>query len=340
MVAERIEARTPGAVKKARQALSSGGEAVLQFADLPYPRELLDSINGLCAEFGERLKVRFYGHYGSQFDFGILEAIPDVANLATDCLQRATNVETLKSLTQLRRLSFGVYHYDSASLLDLLNPIRVLELSLGENAERNFDLGGLAEFEGLETLFVEGHTKGIESLGELPSLTQLRLRCTPRKQRLDFVSTIPRLRFLQIVLGGREEISEIVSPSLEELEILRVRGFAHFPNLANVPALRSLQIEDQLRLTQLTIPGESTSRLAKLVINNCKKLSQVKGLAHLRSLEHLRFCVTALDLESLIESGLPESLRVFAFYTGKDRENARARELLDSLGYADALQRA
>ena len=141
MIAERIQAGTPGAVKKARRVLSSGGEAVLQFADLPYPRELLDSINGLCREFGQRLEVRFYGHYGSEFDFGVLEAIPDVANLATDCLQRATNVETLRSLTQLRQLSFGVYEYESTDLLDLLDPSRVQELSLGE---QELSYGGAA----------------------------------------------------------------------------------------------------------------------------------------------------------------------------------------------------
>lgn len=339
MTATRIAAGTPGAVKKARQVLSSGGEAVLQFGGLPYPPRLLRRINRLCRKFGKRLEVRFYGHYGSQFDFGALEAIPEVANLGTDCLQRATNVEALKDLTQLRRFSFGVHDYDSANLLDLLDPSRIQELLLGENAKRNFDLSRLAQFDGLETLLVEGHTKGIESVAELPSLTRLRLRSTPKKQRLDFISTIPRLRFLQVILGGREDISEIVSSSLEELEILRVRGFAQFPDLANLPALRSLHIEDQLRLTEVTIPSGTTSRLSKLVINNCKKLSKVEGLGHLPGLDHLRFYVTALDLESLIEGGLPESLRVLAFYTARERENARARELLDSLGYADPRKR-
>jgi hypothetical protein len=31
---------------------------------------------------------------------------------------------------------------------------------------------------------------------------------------------------------------------------------------------------------------------------------------------------------------------VFAFYTGKERENARARKLLDGLGFEDPLRRA
>lgn len=315
--------------------LTSGGRAVLQFAAPPYPPRLLQRINALCARFGDRLEVRFYAHHGSHFDFRTLESLPEVASLATDCLTRATHVEVLARLHQLTRFSFGVSDDTTPDLLDLLDPDQIRSLALSENAKRNIDLHRLAEFHRLETLYIEGHTKGIESLGELPSLTQLRLRCTPKKQTLGFVSTIPHLKSLGILLGGRQDISEITSPSLEELEIIRVRGFAHFPDLATLPALGSLHIEDQLQLTRATIPAGSTSPLTKLVINTCKKLSQLEGLAHLQHLEHLRLCLTALDLAPLLELPLPDALRTFAFTTGKARQNAAARAQLDALGYTE-----
>ena len=89
MISERIDAASAGAVKLAKQVLDPGGAAILQFAAPPYPAKVLSSINGLCREFGDRLEIRFYAHYGLEFDFGVLDAVPDVANLSTDCLQKA-----------------------------------------------------------------------------------------------------------------------------------------------------------------------------------------------------------------------------------------------------------
>jgi len=290
MIAERFDAADSGALGAAAGALSNGREAVLQFSAPPYSSAHLDRINGLCQEHGDRLEVRFYAHYGGEFDFDVLDAVPSVTNLSTDCLQKATNFEALGRLQKLRRLSFGIFECSAKNVLDLLDPDSIRELSLGENRGRNFDLGRLREFRELRSLFIAGHTKSIESLADIPSLESLRLSMIPKKQGLDFVSAIPRLRHQQLILGGREDISEIQGETIEELEIRRVRGLSQFPSLSSLPALRSLQIDDQLRLTEVEIQSQD-SRLAKLVINNCKKLCRIEGLASLQGLEHLRLCV-------------------------------------------------
>ncbi len=122
MLEERFEAAESGAIEAGASALSRGSNAVLQFYAPPYPDDLLIEINRLCAVHGERLQVRFYGHYQDAFDFEVLATVPKVVNLATDCLQRAVNVQALGQLRSLRRLSFDFFDYSDRNFLDLRDP--------------------------------------------------------------------------------------------------------------------------------------------------------------------------------------------------------------------------
>ena len=90
-----------------------------------------------------------------------------------------------------------------------------------------------------------------------------------KKQKLGFVSKIRSLRRLVIILGGREDISEIQHDSLEELEILRVLGFNNIESVDSFPSLRSLAIEDQIRLESIRF-SPSNRNLESLRIFNCK----------------------------------------------------------------------
>jgi hypothetical protein len=58
--------------------IAAGTHVVLQFVEPCYTPELLNTINNLCGEFGEKLEVRFYGHYQTQFDCSFLRRLPDV----------------------------------------------------------------------------------------------------------------------------------------------------------------------------------------------------------------------------------------------------------------------
>ena len=49
--------------------------------------------------------------------------------------------------------------------------------------------------------------------------------------------------------------------------------------------------------------------------------------------------MTALDVESVLKQRLAASLKVFAFYTGKTKENATIRKKLDALGYREYEER-
>jgi protein phosphatase 1 regulatory subunit 7 len=100
------------------------------------------------------------------------------------------------------------------------------------------------------------------------------------------------------------------------------------------PALRSLVIEDQIRLEKIRFTP-SNRNLESLRIFNCKSLRGLNGLEHLGQLKSIRIGETKLRIDSILEQKLAASLELFAFYTGRLKENAAIRKKLDALGYRE-----
>jgi protein phosphatase 1 regulatory subunit 7 len=315
--------------------ISAGFHVILQFDGPHYTPELLGKINNLCGEFGQHLAVRFYGHYGNSFDAINLRFLPDVASLWIDCLLEVKNLSVLNDLANLHQLSLGIYQLDDPNILNSIQLKNIERLVLCENAKSNIDLAPLEACRKLTELFLNGHTKNIDCLAELPILKMLSLGSIPNKNKLDFVSQIRSLKRLVVILGGREDISEIHNASLEELEILRVRGLNSIDSISAFPSLRLFAIEDQIRLKSIRFTPLNNN-LQSLRIINCKKLHTVEGLGYLLELKSIRIGMTALDIKSILEQRLAASLKTFTFHTGKVKENEMIRNNLNGLGYSTA----
>ena len=313
--------------------LSAGMDVVIQFSKPIYSPEVLERVNKLAEIHGAKLQIRFYGHYNSYFDLSYLDYIPSVKNLAVDCLLEARNFEALDRLEALERLSIGVYNGIPDNLLSFRALGSLQCLTLAENKRNRLDLAHLSKIQSLRQLHVTGFTTSIEAIGELTSLQRLGLSQIGSKQSLSFVSQLAALRSLSVLLGGRENLDKIESKSVQDLDVVRVRGISRL-NIDNFVSLRNLRIDDQIRLTALSFSG-TTQDLRRIFIGNCKSLSSLDGLALLPRLDHLNIWQTALDSDEIISAGLPKSLRSFAFY-GKPRSKDKLiRNKLDVLGYAE-----
>jgi hypothetical protein len=94
-------------------------------------------------------------------------------------------------------------------------------IGLGIGTKSAFSSGSQGIRGGLARLSLALAHPEEESLAELPALRMLSLGHISKKQKLGFVSKIRSLRRLVIILGGREDISEIQHDSLEELQLNR-----------------------------------------------------------------------------------------------------------------------
>jgi hypothetical protein len=140
------------------------------------------------------------------------------------------------------------------------------------------------------------------------------------------------LRSLNLILGGRSSFDEFQHAALEELSIIRVRGVQTLGSLHRFPRLQSLQVEDQLQIQCIDLPG---ALLRRLLLSNCKNLTRIDGLELLEGLYQLRVLRTKLDLDALAQRNWPASLSVLALYSGNRKWNDATRAMLDQRGYRE-----
>jgi hypothetical protein len=184
-------------------------------------------------------------------------------------------------------------------------------------------------------LIVCGHTKNINSISELIDLQYLGLNSIS-KVKLEFINSLKKLKTLKFVLGGRENLDEIEPNNIEELEIIRVRGFNSLKNISNFSSLKTLLIEDQIKMKELEF-DKPIPDLTDFKLINCKTFKKLSGIANLSSLNQLRVYKTDIDFDSFIQQSFPESLKVLAFYTTKAKIDKGIKAKLEELKYKEHL---
>ncbi|HTL82427.1 MAG TPA: hypothetical protein VL651_12025 [Bacteroidia bacterium] len=311
--------------------LLSGKHVIIQFVSPGYSELILSQLNDLCRKYDHNFGIRFYGHYSGSFDFNVLLRLPCVKCLYVDCLVRAENVQAIAELTQLEELSLGVFELSETGILRFENLKRLRKLILGETRTKALDLIHIKDYKNLSHLTVNGHTKNIEAIGELSELEYLSFNSI-RKTPVPFVNRLKKLKTLKFILGGRADILEITENSIEELEIVWVRGFNNLDNISNFRKLKRLRIEDNIQLQELHFT-EEFPQLTDLRILNCKTLNSLTGLGHLTALFQLRIYKTNLAFQEIINQNLPKTLQVFSFVTAKKKIDEVTAADLQRRGY-------
>lgn len=312
----------------------SGAEfVILQFSkSAAYNEQVLGKVNALCEHFGSRLNVRFYGHYGSDFDCQTLRHIPSVRSLHIDCLMKVLHLDCIDELAWLEEFVFGVFEADAPFLLKSKALTRLRSLTLTPTRKNNIDLAPLESYAQLEELFISGHTRHIDSIATLPRLQKLFLRQIGKKAPLSFIKSIAPLKALTYILGGRLNMNDLAHDGLERLEIVRVLGLAEI-NLALFPQLERLTVEDQLRLNELDI--RPSRKLQRLSIMNCKNLTSIVGIDSADSLKSLRIGRTAIELNEVLDH-LPANIKGLTLCSPSQAIDKEVQLRIGSIGLPSA----
>lgn len=318
-----------------QDALEAGRSVTVQFSSSKHSPHSLREVNRLARVFSSALEVRFYGHYSEIFDFDVLSNLRDVSNFSADCLDEARNFEQLAEMPVLKRLRLGIHHKTPPDLLAYKNLRNLEVLALGPTKSSNLDLKYLEQYLNLDELGLCGHTKGIESVAESKNLKILTLISMGNKQSLSFVNTLPILRRLTVLLGGRESIAEVSHPSLQALEIIRVKGLQVI-DPDRFPALRCLSVDDQIKLTHIQFSNQ-TPLLEYVKIWNCKSLISITGISTLKKLKSLGVARTAVSFDSVHAQVQKGQLDDFVFHSQALKENKTIQETLQRQGYSKHL---
>lgn len=317
--------------------LKSNKHVIVQFSDRTYNDALLHELNELCLRHDKNFGIRFYGHPRDPFDCSVLTKIPNVKCLYVDCLQKADNLSALAELKYLQKLYIGIFELQDTEILGAENFTQLRELTISNTKTKGLNLKYLKNYNFLNYLCVCGHTKNIDAIGELSTLSSLALHLIGNKISVDFINKLKNLETLRFMLGGRENINEIDENGIKRLEIVRVRGFKEFKNISKFKKLNTLLIEDQIQLANIDF-DQPLEYLEDVKLLNCKTLSKINGLYNLASLKHLRVHTTNIDFDTLIQQPLPESLDIFAFYTDKEKVDRAIYDKLKNMGYRNGLE--
>jgi hypothetical protein len=314
------------------QTTASGLISQIEFSEPNYTPALLEQIDGLCREYGRLLQVRFWGHWKSAFDAGILSHIPSVQNLAVNCMNDIQNEGQIAKLEHLRRLSFQVQNFDHPQFLSTLNTDNLEVLQLMETRKSNLDLSALARAHRLRKLTLGCHRKGIERLTGALLLEQLILWGQPKAQSLAFIADLEALRHLRIIRGGRETLDDLKHDALQFLIVTWVNGLRNLGPIRRFKKLDGLGVHDQIRLSSIDLTGASIKSIA---LDNCKGLRELVGIENQGELEKFTAVRTGLPLDQLRDRTWPKSLRVLRLWSSSKKWNEATRAELARRGYEE-----
>jgi hypothetical protein len=162
-------------------------------------------------------------------------------------------LEWLAAFEHVENLSIDLL--DATSFDAIANCTALRSLSLGETMSKRPSLDFLRKLPRLEHLFIEGHDKNFEAVGEVPRLRTLALRVC-RAKSLDPLRGHPELEVLAMHFGGLRDLSP----------------------LPELPKLRGLELYQVRKLDSADLDP----------VGDCRALEAIK-LGALRNVEHLRF---------------------------------------------------
>jgi len=311
--------------------LKDGKHVIVQFSDKTFNDKMLNQLNDLCDKYDSNFGVRFYGNYSGVFDFKNLLKIANVKCLYIDCLTKAENIDSLTELQKLQKLSLGVFELKETEILNSNNLKGIEELILTETKTKALNLGYLKDFKNLKLLIIDGHTKNIDSVGELTELEYLSFNSV-KHVPIHFVNRLKKLKTLNFILGGRDNINEIEENNIENLNITWVRGFNDLSCISKFNNLKTLHIEDNIQLNKIQF-DKKFDLLVDLKILNCKTFESLIGLDNLIALKELVIYKTNLDFDSVINQSLPKSLETFVFCTTKSKVDNEIKKLIIEKGF-------
>jgi hypothetical protein len=248
--------------------------------------------------------LRVYRQFGAEFrDLDFLSHFPHVRRLAIDLFE-LSNIEGLQAVTDLDEFSFGL------------------------TRKKNFSLQVLGRFRSIRRLHLEGQSKDIDVIADIPQLDNLTLRSITLVD-VALLGEMSGLKRLAINLGGTRDLKPLsMLHDLERLELCMIRGLSDISFIEDLESLETLVLQALRNIDHLP-SFQRLARLRSIHLETMKILSDLSAIGEAGSLESLALIdMRAVDPESLkVLIGHPK-LRKFTAGLGSFKRNAYAYALL------------
>lgn len=299
--------------------------------DYPYIRELRAPVTpAQLRPLDPRCRVVQFDRPLSDDDFQrvahFLRTYPDVALRIYGHDNCPCDLEFLRYFPFLRRLDVDVYDVQRIDGLAYLSA-DLCHFGFGQT-RKTFSLDMLERFPALHSLYLDGHTKHIEIIGQLTALADLTLRSITLPN-LAILLPLQQLASLDLKLGGTRDLTLLPNiGQLRYLELWMIRGLADLQAIAEMTHLQYLFLQALKPVTHLPSLA-ALHQLRRVHLETMKGLLDLTPVADAPALEEL----LVLDLPQL----QPDAFRPFIGHPrlkhvtaglGSMRKNARVAQLL------------
>ena len=146
-----------------------------------------------------------------------------------------------ENLSELR--SFAISSYLTKDFSFLKNNLKLKTLGVEETKSKAVDLSFIKEFQDLETLYIDGMKKGLESISKLSKLKTLSLRGV-KMDNFGFAENLNNLTELNLLYGSYKDLNTVGKlKKLKNLEISRARQIPDYQFLDSLVDLEKLCFE-------------------------------------------------------------------------------------------------
>jgi Leucine-rich repeat (LRR) protein len=231
------------------------------------------------------------------------------------------NLDFLKFYKGIKVLRFyltGVT--DLAPILVLTDELE--NLQLGEFDLKKISLTPLGQLKNLSYLSVVRNQNGLESITQLPKLSELALT-GHSLEKLPFLNDLTELKQLYIGFGTSKNFDNIHSLSkLEELDVLWVKQLSDIQAISKLTNLVKIRMEDEKQITALP----DLSKLTKLKNIRLMNFGSLENVSTLVNSNVEEFILTGSNknvdfLKSLTNAEKLQKVYTF-FYTKREQDKA------------------
>ena len=234
-----------------------------------------------------------------------------------------TSLSFLSWFKELRRFQCDVWNLTNFEGLSHLRA-DLTSLELGATSSKACSLAPLAKFKDLQELRIEGHTKDIEVLRGLHGLERLTLRSVTLPG-LEFLSSLKKLWWVAIKLGGTTDLSSLRHLPLKYLELWQIRGLEDLSVVASMSALQYLFLQNLNKVSEL--PSlKDLAELRRVYIEGVTSLTDLRRVSEAPKLQELLL----VNMPHLNPDGLAffrghHTLRGVGLGLNSDKKNRAAR---------------
>lgn len=250
---------------------------MIQF-NQPLNAHTYQSLNDLL--FAERsdIVLRAYGFYDHVCDLSFLQSLPHITKFHLECTGEITHLECIALLPQLIELNLLCESIDSFDILEDIS-VHLQSLTLGSTLSKKPDLNVLSRFDQLTYLWIDGHHKHIEVIGQLVTLEELVLQSIS-VPHLDFLQDLKSLWSLHIHFGGTRHLDVLADlQHLQYLRLSQIKGLEDIDFISSMQGLQYLYLEALPHIKKLPLLSD-LQKLRKIELIGMKGLKDITALEH------------------------------------------------------------